>query len=91
MDRDSVVGIATRYGLEEPGIYSRWGAIFPTLFSTVPGAHPAFCTMVYRVSFSGIKRPQCGVDHPPLSTVKLKAREQLKLYLRSGPSWPVLG
>jgi hypothetical protein len=28
--RDSVVGIATRYGLEGPGIESRWGEIFRT-------------------------------------------------------------
>jgi hypothetical protein len=28
--RDSVVGIATRYGLEGPGIESRWGEILRT-------------------------------------------------------------
>ena len=28
--QDSVVGIATRYGLEGPGIESRWGEIFRT-------------------------------------------------------------
>jgi hypothetical protein len=28
--RDSVVGIATRYGLEGPGIESRWGEVFRT-------------------------------------------------------------
>jgi hypothetical protein len=28
--RDSVVGIAIRYGLEGPGIESRWGEIFRT-------------------------------------------------------------
>jgi hypothetical protein len=27
--RDSVVGIATRYGLDGPGIESRWGRDFP--------------------------------------------------------------
>jgi hypothetical protein len=27
--RDSVVGIVTRYGLEGPGIESRWGRDFP--------------------------------------------------------------
>jgi hypothetical protein len=27
---DSVVGIVTRYGLEGPGIESRWGEIFCT-------------------------------------------------------------
>ena len=29
-DRVSVVGIATRYGLDGPGIKSRWGEIFCT-------------------------------------------------------------
>jgi hypothetical protein len=28
MGRDSVVGIATRYGLDGPGIESRWGRDF---------------------------------------------------------------
>ena len=27
--RDSSVGIATRYGLDDPGIESRWGQDFP--------------------------------------------------------------
>ena len=30
MDRDSSVGIATRYGLDGPGIESRWGKNFYT-------------------------------------------------------------
>ena len=29
VDRDSSVGIATRYGLDGPGIESRWGRDFP--------------------------------------------------------------
>ena len=29
MDRDSSVGIATRYGLDGPGIEPRWGRDFP--------------------------------------------------------------
>ena len=29
MDRDNVVGIATRYGLDGPGIESLWGRDFP--------------------------------------------------------------
>jgi hypothetical protein len=31
--RDSSVGIATRYGLEGPGIISRWGRDFPHPFT----------------------------------------------------------
>jgi hypothetical protein len=41
----SSVGIATGYGLDGPGIESRWGARFSALVQTGPGAHPASCTM----------------------------------------------
>jgi hypothetical protein len=41
-DGDNVVGIATLYGLEGPGIESRWGRDFPPI-QTGPGAHPASC------------------------------------------------
>jgi hypothetical protein len=41
--RDSVVGIATRYGLDGLGIESRWGggAGFSAPVQTDPGTHPA--------------------------------------------------
>ena len=29
LDRDGSVGIATNYGLDGPGIESRWGQVFP--------------------------------------------------------------
>ena len=44
-DHDSSVGIATRYGLEGPGIESRWGARFSAHVQIGPGAHPASCKM----------------------------------------------
>jgi hypothetical protein len=34
--RDGVVGITTRYGLEGPGIESRWGRDFPNLSRPAP-------------------------------------------------------
>ena len=43
--RCSSVGIATGYGLDVPGIESRWGARFSAPFQTGFGAHPAYCTM----------------------------------------------
>jgi hypothetical protein len=49
----SVVGMATGYGLDGPGIESR-GARFPAPVHTGPGAHPAFCTMGTG-SFPGVK------------------------------------
>jgi hypothetical protein len=59
----SSVGIATNYGLDGPGIESRWGEIFPHV-QTGPGAHPASCTMG-TWSFPGVKRPGRSADHPP--------------------------
>jgi hypothetical protein len=40
-----VVGIATRYGLDGPGIESRVGAKFSAAVKTGPGAQPASCAM----------------------------------------------
>jgi len=52
----SVIGIATAYGLDGPGIESRWGARFSAPVQTGPEAHPASCTMGTG-SFRGIS---CG-------------------------------
>ena len=68
MDRDSSVGIATRYGLDGPGIESRWGVEISATVQTGPGAHPASYTMG-TWSFPGVKRPGRGADHPPPSSV----------------------
>jgi hypothetical protein len=50
----SVVGIATGYGLDGPGIESGWGATFSAAVQTGPGAYPASCTMGTG-SFPGVK------------------------------------
>jgi hypothetical protein len=60
----SPVGIATAYGLDRPGFESRWGARFFAHVQTGPRAHPASCIVGTR-SFSGVKRPGRGADHPP--------------------------
>jgi len=41
----SVVGIATGYVLDGPGIESQWEARFSAPVQTGPGAHPASFTM----------------------------------------------
>jgi len=70
--RDSSVGIATRYGLDGPGIESRWGGgSFSTPVHTGPGAHPSSYTMGTG-SFLGVKRSGRGVDHPPHLALRLK-------------------
>jgi len=50
----SVVRIATGYGLDGPGIESRWGARFSAPVQTGSVAHPASCTMGIG-SFPGVK------------------------------------
>ena len=70
----SSVCIATDYGLDGPGIESRWGRDFPPV-QTGPGAHPASCTMGTG-SFPGVK---CGrgvllTTHPLLAPRSWKDR-----------------
>jgi len=68
VDRDSSVGIATRYRLDGPGIESRWeGAWFGAPFQAGPGTHPASYTKCTR-ALPGVKRSERGVDHPPSSS-----------------------
>jgi hypothetical protein len=63
MDRDSSVGIATRYELHDPGIESRTGEICRRRPDRSWGS-PSLLYNGYRVSFSGLKRPKRGVNHP---------------------------
>jgi hypothetical protein len=65
--RDSVVGIGTHYSLDGSGLESGW--IQEIFFSRhvckrflVP-THPPL--QRYRGCFPEVKRPGCGVDHPP--------------------------
>jgi hypothetical protein len=71
MGRDISIGIATRYGLDGPGIEFRWGSRFIVPVQTGPGAHPAPYTMGTG-SFPGVKRPGRGIDHPSHLEQKLK-------------------
>jgi hypothetical protein len=52
---------------------------------------PSLLHSGYQISFSGLKWPRHGVDHPPLASAEVKERVELYLYSPSGPSWPVLG
>jgi hypothetical protein len=67
----SSVGIATGYGLDSPGIESRWGGgDFSHTSRLPPGAHPTSCTMATGF-FPGVKRPGRDVDHPPPSSAEV--------------------
>ena len=75
-NRDSSVGIATRYGLDGPEIESRWGRDFlhpftPTLGPTQPPI------LMGTGSFPGVKRPGRGVDHPPPASVEVNEKVEL--------------
>jgi hypothetical protein len=67
------------YGLDGPGIESRWGARFSAPVRTGPGAHPASYTMGTG-SFPGVKRLGRDVDHPLPSSTEVKERVELCLY-----------
>ena len=69
----SSVGIVTGYGLDGPGIESRWGARFSACVQTGPGAHPASWTMG-TVSFPGVKsgRGVTLIPHPLLVPLVMK-------------------
>ena len=88
--RDSSVGIATRYGLDGPGIEPRWEERFSVPIQTGPGTHPASYRMG-TLSFLRVKRPGRGVDHPLPSSDEVEGRVELYNCSPSGPLWPVLG
>jgi hypothetical protein len=87
--RDSSVSIATRYGLDGPGIESRWVRDFPHLSRTVLES-TSLLYNGYRV-FPGVKQPGRGVDHPPPSSAEVKETVELYVHSTSGPSRPVIG
>ena len=56
-----------------------------------PWGPPSLLYNGYRVFFSGVKRPGCGVNHPPPSSAEVEGRVELYICSLFGPSWPVLG
>ena len=86
MDRDGSVGIATRYGLDGPGIESLCGRDFP--HSSRPALETTQPPMVTG-SFPEVKWRGRGTFHPP-SSAEVKERVELYLFSSSGPSRLVL-
>ena len=86
--RDNSVGIATGYGLDGPGIESRWEARFSAPVQTRPGVHPDSYTMG-TLSFQGVKQPGHGFNHPPPPPPHLSPTLKKKGY--SYTSTPPLG
>jgi hypothetical protein len=87
--RDSSVGIATRNGLDGPGIESRWGRDCPHLSRPVLGPIQPPIQWVPGLSRGYSGRGVAMTTTP--SSAEVKGRVELYLYSPSGPSWPVLG
>jgi len=77
--RDGSVGTTTGYGLDGPGIESRWEARFSAPFQNSPGAHPASCTMGAG-SFPRLE--PSGLEVDPLSS-NVEDKEKVELYIYS--------
>jgi hypothetical protein len=73
VDRDSLVDIATGYGLDGQGIESRWGVRFSAPVQTGSVAHPVPCTMC-TVFFPGVKSGR-GVTLTPHTLLVLWSRK----------------
>ena len=67
MGRDSAVGIAIRYGLDDLGIESRWEARFSVPVQTGPEAYPASYTMGTCSSQGSSGRSVALTTHPHLA------------------------
>jgi hypothetical protein len=61
--------------------------VYINTVQTSPGAHPASSI----IGILGVKRPRRGINHPPLSSAKVKERVELYLYSLFRSSWPVAG
>jgi hypothetical protein len=77
MSRDSSVGIATGYGLDEQGgreFESRSGKRFSLLYivQTGSGVHPTSYKMGTGDFFPGVKRQGREVDHSALTSTEVK-------------------
>ena len=77
MDRDSSVGIATRYGLDGPGIEFLWWREFP--HPSRPALGPTKLLIQWVPSRCRWQSGRgLGVDHPPPSSGEVKERVELR-------------
>jgi hypothetical protein len=90
MGWDNSVGIATRYGLDDPGIESRWDRDLP--HPSRPALGPTHPSIQWASAlFPGGKEARVWGNHTLPSGAQVKERVQLYLCSPSGPSRTVLG
>ena len=85
--RGSSVRIETCYGLDGPGIETRWAGIF-YICPHRPWGPLRLLYNGYRVSFPGVKRPGRGVNHPHPSSAEVKERVELHFWEQKCSSTP---
>ena len=87
--RDSEVGIATRYGLDRPGIETFWGDIFRTR-PDWPCGPPI---LIYKGQFLFPGSKAAGPWRWPRTPSRAEVEGRIELYIcsLSGPLWLVLG
>jgi len=86
--QDSSVGIATRYGMDVPGIESRWGGENFRSRPDRPWGPPSLLHNGYRFFVGG---NVVGEWRSPPSPSSAEVKERVQLYLYSSwLSWPVL-
>ena len=86
----SSVGIATGYGLNGPGIESRWGGEIFRTRPDRPWGPPSLLYNGYRVFPEGKAAGAWRWPSTP-SSAEVKERTELYLHSPSGTSWPVIG
>ena len=81
MGRDISVGIATRYGLDDPGIGSSWGQGFP--YPSWPVMEPTRPPTQWVPAVLPVEKAAGAWrwPHPPLFSAQIKERGELYLYL----------
>ena len=90
MDRGSSVGIATRFGLDDPGIETQWGRDFPHASRPALGPNQPPTQLVPGLSQGFSDGGMALTTHLQLAP-RLKKRVELYIHSPSGHSWPILG
>ena len=83
--RDIVIGSATPYELDDPGVESGCWRDFPHPSRTAFKAHLQPPVKWLPGLYSGVERPGRGVDQPQLSSAEVKERVELYFYYLSVP------